>query len=125
MQINDPLVSNPTVESTVITDDPIEILSDTLVFGVIANFPKTKLLSSYPENSSILYKTLPFLVIISTFDTGPYALSSPLLISSPTRLYGFASGVINSAIKTSLRIYSLSDGFSKKSSVFKIFGLTL
>ena len=49
-----PVVPNPTVESTVITDDPIETVSVTLVFGEIVKLPWIRLLSSNPENNCIL-----------------------------------------------------------------------
>ena len=49
-----PIVVNPTVESTVITEDPIETVSVTLVFGDIVKLPWIRLLSSNPANNWIL-----------------------------------------------------------------------
>ena len=50
-QISDPESKNPIVLSTVITEDPTETLSLTLVLGDILNTPSIKLLSLYPANN--------------------------------------------------------------------------
>ena len=49
-----PVAPNPTVESTVITDDPTETLPITFVLGVTLNVPSIKSTSLNPTNKPIL-----------------------------------------------------------------------
>ena len=49
-----PVWPNPTVESTVITDDPADTLLITLVFPVILNVPSIRSTSLNPTNKPIL-----------------------------------------------------------------------
>ena len=49
-----PVVPNPTVESTVITDDPADTLSIALDFPGMVKTPLMPLLSLYPTNKLIL-----------------------------------------------------------------------
>ena len=65
-----PVVPNPTVLSTVITDDPIDTGFIFAVFGCISKVPSIKSLSSKPTNSpNLKYVLIPDLVNISTSDT--------------------------------------------------------
>ena len=49
-----PVWPNPTVESTVMTDEPIETLPITLVLPVILNVPSIKSVSLNPTKRPIL-----------------------------------------------------------------------
>lgn len=49
-----PIPANPIVESTEITEDPIETVSRHLVLGVIVKLPSTADISSYPTKREIL-----------------------------------------------------------------------
>ena len=49
-----PIPANPIVESTEITEDPIETVSRHLVLGVILKLPSTADISSYPTKREIL-----------------------------------------------------------------------
>lgn len=53
-EINVPVTPNPIVESTAMTEDPIETELITLVFGWIVKLPSIKSFSSYPTNNPIL-----------------------------------------------------------------------
>ena len=65
-----PVVPNPTVLSTVITDDPIDTGLMFAVLGCISNVPSIKSLSSNPTNKpNLKYVLIPDLVNISTSET--------------------------------------------------------
>ena len=49
-----PVAPNPTVESTVITDEPTDTLPITFVLGVTPNVPSIKSISLNPTNKPIL-----------------------------------------------------------------------
>ena len=49
-----PIPANPIVESTEITEDPIETVSRHLVLGVIVKLPSTADTSVYPTKREIL-----------------------------------------------------------------------
>ena len=60
---------NPIVESTLIVDDPTDILSTVLVFGVILKLPSTNEVPSYPMNNENLKYLFPSLKNGSTSET--------------------------------------------------------
>ena len=65
-----PVVPNPTVLSTVITDDPTDTGLMFAVLGCISKVPSIKSLSSNPTNSpNLKYVLIPDLVNISTSET--------------------------------------------------------
>ena len=108
-----PVVPNPTVLSTVITDDPIDTGLIFKVFGWISKVPSIKSLSSKPTNSPILkYVLIPDLVNISTSETDAWvAKSDAFLMVWPTNLSG--SPEILSATTISLLKNSADDGLGK------------
>ena len=117
-----PVVPNPTVLSTVITDDPIDTGFIFAVLGCISNVPSIKSLSSNPTNSpNLKYVLIPDLVKISTSDTDACVVKSDaFLIVWPTNLSG--SPEILSATTIYLLKNSADDGLGKYCSKSITFG---
>ena len=117
-----PVVPNPTVLSTVITDDPTDTGFIFAVLGCISNVPSIKSLSSKPTNRpNLKYVLIPDLVKISTSDTDAWvAKSDAFLIVWPTNLSG--SPEILSATTISLLKNSADDGLGKYCSKSITFG---
>ena len=74
--ISVPCSGNPIVESTEITEDPIETFSKHFVLGVIAKLPSTDEESLYPTKSEILKYCILFLVNGSTSEIEALVFSS-------------------------------------------------
>ena len=117
-----PVDPNPTVLSTVITEDPTDTGLIFAVFGWISNVPSIKSLSSKPTNRpNLKYVLIPDLVNISTSETDAWvSKSDSFLIVWPTSLSG--SPDILSATTISLLKNSADDGFGKYCSKSMTFG---
>ena len=117
-----PVVPNPTVLSTVITDDPTDTGLMFAVLGWISNVPSIKSLSSNPTNRpNLKYVLIPDLVNISTSETDAcVSKSDAFLIVWPTNLSG--SPEILSATTISLLKNSAEEGFGKYCSKSITFG---
>ena len=96
-----PVCAKPTVESTVITEAPIETVSMFFVLGVILKVPWIVEDSSYPTKSDNLKYCLLFLVNGSISDIAAVVPESvDLVMVCPTNFE--RSPLITSAIATSL-----------------------